>query len=71
MTRQEVRVEMRFDHFHNAQTICCSISHVLINVALWINHCGKAGGGIAHHVARVGQAFEVVLLKKHIHHPLD
>jgi len=43
----------------------------LVDVTLRVNHGGETSGGVAHHVARVGKTFEVVLLKKHIHHPLD
>jgi hypothetical protein len=43
----------------------------LIDVALWVDDGGETSRGIADHVARVGKTFEVVLLKKHIHHPLD
>ena len=64
-------MEMSFDDFHNAEAIGSCISNVLIDVALWINDNSHSRGGVAHHVARVGETFEVVLLKEHIHHPLD
>ena len=64
-------MEMGLNNLHDAQTVRCCISYVLVDVALWVDDSSKTCGGVAHHVARVGKTFEVVLLKKHIHHPLD
>jgi hypothetical protein len=62
---------MSFNDFHNAEAIRLCVGNVLIDVALRVNDNSHSRGGVAHHVARVGETFEVVLLKEHIHHPLD
>jgi hypothetical protein len=65
MTRQEVGVEVGFDHFGDGQTIGGRVSEIFGDVALRIDDDSVPGSGVSDEVTRVREAPEVVLLEEH------
>jgi hypothetical protein len=64
MSGQEIGMEVCQKNVTNTQSILCSVLEILVDVTLWIDDYGTAGGYIANQLRGMCQTAQIVLFRR-------